>query len=55
MSLGFGKKLGNFKKVRERSANVYENKGPAFSALQQSGNVIDGKGDGFQKPESFRK
>jgi hypothetical protein len=30
--------------VKERSGNVYENKGPAFSSPGPSGNVIENKG-----------
>jgi hypothetical protein len=30
--------------LTERSANVYENKGSAFSGLDQGGNVIENKG-----------
>jgi hypothetical protein len=37
-------KTSNFKKVRERSGNVYENKGPVFSSPGRSGNVTENKG-----------
>jgi hypothetical protein len=31
-------------KMKERSGNVYENKGPAFSNPERCGNVIENKG-----------
>jgi len=37
-----GKK--NSSKVKERSGNVYENKGSAFEVPQQGGNVLENKG-----------
>jgi hypothetical protein len=30
--------------VKERSGNVYENKGPAFDSPERSGNVVENKG-----------
>jgi len=38
-------------KMHEQSRNVYENKGSAFHSPQESGNVIDYKGDPRLKPE----
>jgi hypothetical protein len=34
----------NFKKVNEQPGNLYENKGPAFSSTDRSGNVTENKG-----------
>jgi hypothetical protein len=31
-------------KMKERCANVHENKGPAFSGPEQSGNVVENEG-----------
>jgi hypothetical protein len=39
-------------KMQEQNGNVYENKGSVFHGPQQSGNVIDYKGDSRLKPES---
>ena len=37
-------RTSNFKKRNDRRGNVYENKGPAFSGPEQSGNVTENKG-----------
>jgi hypothetical protein len=37
-------RTSNFKKRKDRRGNVYENKGPAFSGPEQSGNVTENKG-----------
>jgi hypothetical protein len=39
--LGKGKK--NSSKLRERTGNVYENKGPPRKTCEQSGNVVENK------------
>jgi hypothetical protein len=40
-------------KMQERGENVYENKGSVFHSLDQSGNVLDNKGDSRLKRESY--
>ena len=40
----------NYLKMNERRGNVYENKGPAFSSLSQSGNVVENKDSYALKP-----
>jgi hypothetical protein len=38
-------------KMKERSGNVYENKGPALSSPERSGNVYENKGPALSSPE----
>jgi hypothetical protein len=38
-----GREKKDCSKVNELSGNVYENKGPAFSSLTSSGNVVENK------------
>jgi DNA-binding transcriptional MerR regulator len=42
-------------KLKERSGNVVENKGPAFSGPEQSGNVVENKGSCALKAGMFLK
>jgi hypothetical protein len=45
----------NSLKMKDRRANVYENKGPAFQGLQKSGNVVENKGSYALKPGMLLK
>ena len=41
--------------IKERCANVYENKGPDFRSPKRSGNVIENKGSYALKPDILLK
>jgi hypothetical protein len=45
--LSQGKDKKSLSKVKERSGNVYENKGSAFHSPEQGGNVVENK-DGYE-------
>jgi hypothetical protein len=49
------KREKGFLKLKERSGNVFENKGSAFHRPSQSGNIIENKGSYASKAEMLLK